>query len=112
MYYKHLKNNKNIYIQSPKYKDFENIYWVVGILILDKNITANLIKKIIQTRNRYKIFFWPMNKQKIVKKYNLKLKGNFKNSEMISKYGLYLPSGLGTTQKEIKYICDKLNSIL
>ena len=53
-----------------------------------------------------------MNKQKIVKKYNLKLKGNFKNSEMISKYGLYLPSGLGTTQKEIKYICDKLNSIL
>ena len=113
LYYKHLKNNKNIYIQSPKYKDFENIYWVVGILILDKNITANLIKKKlfkhgIDTRS----FFWPMNKQKIVKKYNLKLKGNFKNSEMISKYGLYLPSGLGTTQKEIKYICDKLNSIL
>ncbi len=113
LYYKYLKNNKSIYIQSPKYKDIENIYWVVGILILNKNFTANLIKKKlfkngIDTRS----FFWPMNKQNIVKKYNIKLNGNFKNSEMISKYGLYLPSGLGTTQKEIKYICDKLNSII
>ncbi len=52
-----------------------------------------------------------MNKQKIIKRYNIKLNGNFKNSEMISKYGFYLPSGLGTTTKEIKFICDKLNSV-
>ncbi len=58
LYFKYLKDNKNIYIQSPKYKGIENIYWVVGILILNKNFTADKIKKkIIRIWNRYKIFF-------------------------------------------------------
>ena len=112
LYYKYLKDNKNFYIQSPRFKKIENIYWVVGILILNKNFTADSIKKKlsnygIDTRS----FFWPMNKQRIIKKYNIKLKGNFKNSELISKYGFYLPSGLGTTKNEIKFICSKLISI-
>jgi perosamine synthetase len=112
LYYKHLKDNKNIYIQSPKFKEMENIYWVVGVVILKKNFTADYVKeKLFKFGIDTRSFFWPMNKQKIVKKYNIKLSGNFKNSEHISKYGFYLPSGLGTTKKEIKFICSKLNSI-
>ena len=65
---------------------------------------------------KYKIdsrsFFWPMNKQTILKKMNYKFKGTFKNSEFLSKYGLYLPSGLGTTKKEINFVAEILNKIL
>ena len=84
----------------------------VGILILNKKMTAikfrNELKKYkIETRD----FFWPMNKQDALKKYNLRLKKNYKNSEYISKYGLYLPSGLGTSSKDINYVCKCVKKI-
>ena len=56
-------------------------------------------------------FFWPMNKQKILKNYNFK-RNDFKNSEYISKYGFYLPSSLSLKRFEIDFICKKLNEIL
>ena len=112
-YYKKISKNKNIYIQSPKYKKLNNIYWVVGILIKNKKITANeLRKKLMKYKIDSRSFFWPMNKQTILKKMNYKFKGTFKNSEFLSKYGLYLPSGLGTTKKEINFVAEILNKIL
>ena len=65
-YYKKIVKNKNIYIQSPSYNNLKNVYWVVGILIKNKKMTASelqkkLYKKGIDTR----LFFWPMNKQNI-----------------------------------------------
>ena len=70
MYYQLLSKNKNIFIQKPQVKKFKNIYWIVGILILNKKISAKelslkLLKKGIQTRP----FFYPMNKQKILKNF-------------------------------------------
>ena len=113
LYYKYLKNNKNLFIQSPFDKDKENIYWVVGILILNKKYPANMIrKKLLKHNIDTRAFFWPMHKQKILKKYKIKIKGTFQNSEIISKYGFYLPSGIGTTNKEIRYISKKLNECL
>jgi len=113
LYYENLKNNKNIYIQKPNLKNNENIYWVVDIVIKNKKISAEkfrekLYKKNIDTRS----FFWPMDKQNILKKYRIKLKGNFKNSDYISIYGLYLPSGLGTTKREILKICRIINKLI
>ena len=37
---------------------------------------------------------------------------SFPNAEFLSKHGFYLPSGLGITNDEIRYICKNLNSIL
>lgn len=110
LYYQYLKNNKNIFIQRPVDKEKENIYWVVGVLILNKKYTAKIIReKLFKFKIDTRAFFWPMHKQKIVKKYKIRIKGNFKNSEIISKYGFYLPSGIGTTDKEIEYVSKKLN---
>ena len=41
-----------------------------------------------------------MNKQKILKKYLKKSKEKFKNSEYLSKYGLYVPSYYNLKKKE------------
>ncbi len=113
LYFEKLKNNKNIFIPPPKNNYSKNIYWVVAILILNKKMgkdakkTMNYLKKKgIGSRP----FFWPMNKQNILKKLKYKIKGNFKNSEYISKYGFYLPSSIDLTKKEVNLICKIVNN--
>jgi len=70
-------------------------------------LRKKLFKFGIETRS----FFWPMNKQKIFKKLKIKFKGSFPNSNYISKYGFYLPSGIGTTSKDISFVCKKINQV-
>ena len=42
----------------------------------------------------------------------VKFKNKFPNSEYLAKYGFYLPSGLGITKKQIRFICKNLNQII
>ena len=113
-YYNNLKNNKKIYIQPLRNNYSKNIYWVVGILISkrlrlsNKNLMAQLLKKKIQSRS----FFWPMHKQKIFKKMKLFTNEKYPISEYLAKKGLYLPSGLGITNKQIDYVSEMVNKIL
>jgi len=115
-YFQRLRNNKNIYIPEISRSYAKNIYWIIAFVITNKNLkidakklTKMLIKYGIQTRP----FFWPMHMQKILKnKYKISNGDSYKNSEYISKYGLYLPSSLDIKSNQIKFICDKVNSIL
>jgi|TARA_B110000211_G_C14071517_1_gene550195 perosamine synthetase len=115
LYFSLLKNNRFIKIQKPSLKYADNIYWVFGVLLnpnlrltRDK-VVKKLSQKNIQTRN----FFYPMHKQKIFQKLKIFSKNlKYPNSEFLSKNGFYLPSGLGITNKEIKYVCSALNLIL
>jgi len=113
LYHKLLSNNVNIFIQKPKINNLKNIYWIVGILILNKKITAKelsskLLKKGIQTRP----FFYPMNKQKILSKFIKKDGDKHLNSKHISKYGLYLPSYYDLKNDDVKFICNELNDLI
>ena len=115
-YFQKLKNNKNIYIPETSRSYAKNIYWVIAFVITNKSLNINA-KKLMKMLMRYGIqtrpFFWPMHMQKIFKnKYKINISGNYKNSEYISKYGLYLPSSLDIKSNQIKFICDKVNSIL
>jgi len=114
LYYERLKNNSNILIQPPRNKFSKNIYWVIAILIKNKKLkidnlkASKILKKYgIETRP----FFWPMHRQKILKKYNFYKSNNYKNSDYISKYGFYLPSSLDLKISEINYICKIMNKI-
>ena len=113
-YYKYLSVNKNIYIPMPKKNNVKNIYWVVGILIVNTKLKFNakyvmneLKKKNIGTRP----FFWPMHRQKMLKKMSFYNSKQFPNSDYISKYGFYLPSSLTLTKSKIKYISNCVNEI-
>lgn len=112
-YYSLLKNNKNIYIQKPILGKNQNIYWVVGILIKGKKKLATSVRKRLnQLGIDSRSFFWPMHKQTVLKKIGVKFKNKFPNSEYLAKYGFYLPSGLGITKKQIRFICKNLNQIV
>ena len=115
LYFSLLKKNLFIKIQKPSLEYADNIYWVFGVLLkpnskLSRDKVVNkLLKKNIQTRN----FFYPMHKQKIFQKLKIFNKNSqFPNAEFLSRNGFYLPSGLGVTNNEIRYICKTLNSIL
>ena len=114
-YYEKLKKNKNIFIPEPKKYFAKNIYWVVAVLIINKKIKLDA-KKVMLKLNKLGIgtrpFFWPMHKQKILKNLKMYNSPKFTNSEFISKYGFYLPSGLSLKASEIEYICKKVNLIL
>lgn len=112
-YYSYLKNNKNIYIQKPSLNNIKNVYWVVGVLIKNKKILATKIRsKLKKLGIETRAFFCPMNKQKIFKKIGIKFRTKFPNSEYLSKYGFYLPSGLGITSKQIKFVSKRLLKLL
>ncbi|MDB9826740.1 DegT/DnrJ/EryC1/StrS family aminotransferase [Candidatus Pelagibacter sp.] len=115
-YFQKLKNNKNIYIPETKRSYAKNIYWVIAFVITNKNLKINgkkLMKMLLKYGIQTRPFFWPMHMQKIFKnKYKINISGKYKNSEYISKYGLYLPSSLDITSNQIQFICNKVNAIL
>ena len=110
-----LRQCNKIYIQPDKLKYSKNIFWVFGILLKRNTgftrdwLVKKLLKSNIQTRN----FFYPMHKQKIFHKMKLFLKKNkFPNADYLSQNGFYLPSGLGTSNKEIDFVAKTLKDIL
>ena len=115
-YFEKLKNNKNIYMPEGSRIYAKNIYWVIAIVITNKDLKIDakqLMKKLLNYGIQTRPFFWPMHKQSVFRKKNkISISGNYKNSEYISKYGLYLPSSLDIKSNQINFICDKLNLIL
>ena len=112
-YYEKLKLNNNIQILPPFNSFSKNIYWVVGILIKNKKMTAlNLSKKLLKFGIETRPFFWPMHQQSIFKKLKLFKNQNYPNSTYLSKYGLYVPSYLLLKKKEINKISNVINKIL
>lgn len=112
LYNKYLRDIKSITL--PVEEDWaKNIYWMFGILIekdfgkTRDRVIVDLFKRGIETR----IFFIPIHKQPIFRKMNLFLNECYPVSEELSKKGLYLPSGSGLEEKEIKYIAKSIKEI-
>ena len=113
MYYKYLKDNNSFILQTNKTKYSKNIYWVFGILLNrnSKYTRDEVMKKLLKYRIDTRPFFLSMNQQKIFKKLGYFKNKSMKNSEYISKNGFYVPSGLGISKSDIRYVCSVLNKI-
>ena len=114
LYYKYLKHNKKLLLQENSNSYSNNIYWVFGILLKkDLKISRNTImKKLLSYNIDTRPFFLSMNKQKIFKQKKIFKNVKMPNSEYLSDNGFYVPSGLGISNKEIRYVCFTLNKIL
>ena len=114
LYYRYLKHNKKLLLQENSNSYSNNIYWVFGIL-LKKNLKISrntIMKKLLGYNIDTRPFFLSMNKQKIFKQKKFFKNIKMPNSEYLSDNGFYVPSGLGISNKEIKYVCFTLNKIL
>ncbi len=89
----------------------------IGFLGLSlKKTIIDQIKEMIKALTNRNIgtrpFFWPMHKQDAFKNRGYFKNVNLPNSEFIAKNGFYLPSGLGLTSVELKFVKDAVISIL
>jgi perosamine synthetase len=112
-YYKRLSQNKNIYMTPPKISYSKNIYWVVGIVIINKKILASsIIKKLGTYGIGARPFFWPMHEQKIFKKMKIFNKKKYPNSSYLGRYGFYIPSYPKITNADMNYVISKIEKLL
>ena len=113
--YSELLSNLTNLIQIPIASNScaSNIYWVYGIVLKSKDfnasdVAAKLKNEGIGTRP----FFYPMHNQPVFKKKGLFIGESYRNSEIISKQGLYLPSGMKLSNDQIYKVAKKLKNIL
>ena len=112
-YSKELKEIPALQLPVLSNKFSKNIFWVYSLIIKNKNFKAIELSKILKKKGiETRPFFYPMHMQPVIKKLKLINKNEkFPVSEQIYKYGLYLPSGIGNTFKEIKEVIKQLKKI-
>lgn len=92
----------------------ENIYWVFGV-VLDEQVPFDAREAIARLRERgigARHFFWPMHEQPVLRKLGYFANERCPNAERIARRGLFLPSGIATTQEEVEAAAEALREIL
>lgn len=93
-------------IELPVEKEYaKRLYWHYEIKVKNRDEMAKELERAgIETR----LAFVPMNKQPAFRKRGLFLRDTYPVAEEISKKLLSLPTGLALTDKEVKYVCEKI----
>jgi perosamine synthetase len=91
----------------------KNVYWMYGVLVdpikfgmTKDELRIKLKEKGVDTRD----FFYPPNQQPVLRKY-LKAGDKFPNCELAAKRGMYLPSGLALTDRQMMAVADALKDL-
>ena len=100
-YVKNLKTNNNFFILENEIQKGNVPLWI--------DCYSDKRNKLIKFLKKFDIpvrkFWHPLNTQKEFKTSNAKLK----NSIFLSKKLMWLPSGFNLSEKQIKFICNKIN---
>jgi perosamine synthetase len=112
LYKKYLSDCKDVVFQIDE-ADSLNVHWMNPILIDSRKLgkpkdelVLFLKKNGIDTR----MLFGGMHLQKSLKKYGCDCSGSYPVTDNLTKHGLYLPSGSGLSEEDIREICDKIIS--
>jgi perosamine synthetase len=83
----------------------KNIFWMYGVLSQKREeVRKFLLRNGIETRE----FHLPLHCQPVIKEAGLFKNEKYPAADYLSKYGFYLPSGPDISDKEIRYVCQKL----
>jgi len=100
---------------APSRTDYaSSIYWVFGVVLTERvgfdaaEAMARLARAGVGTRP----FFWPMHEQPVFRRMGLFEGEHHPVAERIARRGLYLPSGLALTPKQIQASARALRSVL
>ena len=112
--YNKILTSYDLPISLPVEKEWaKSTFWMYGIVLKNKKITAKtLSRKLFDNKIETRPLFLGMHEQPVFKKMNLFKSESYPNTEYLSKYGLYLPSGLRLNKSKIELICKTLKSIL
>ncbi len=113
--YNQILNSYNLPIFLPtEQKWAKSTFWMYGIMLNeDCKISAKqLAKKLWENKIETRPLFLGMHEQPIFKKMNLFKNESYPNTEKLSEFGLYLPSGLKLNKYKIQKVCRTLKKIL
>ncbi len=71
-----------------------------------------LMVKLLENGINSRKFFQGMHRQPSLQKYGCDCAGKYPISDWLAENGLYLPSGSGLKENEIKYICNTIIKII
>ena len=111
-YKKYLADLKDIKINQER-KNTKSVYWMAS-LVLGKNIRKKisrdaLMKLLKKDGIETRPFFYPVSKMPM---YKNNQRFSNPNTYTLSKRGLNLPSGVNLTEKDVKFICEKIRKII
>ena len=92
----------------------ENIYWVYG-LVLDDSVefdAEEVMKNLAKLGVGCRPFFFPMHQQPVLSKMGLFDVETYPVAEIISRRGVYIPSGLAITEDSLQQVAAHLNRLL
>jgi perosamine synthetase len=93
----------------------ENIYWVYGMVLGDK-LSFDAAEAIRRLAKNYRVearpFFWPMHEQPVFLKMGLFKNESCPISERLARRGLYIPTGMGLTNKEIQMVVNGIRDLV
>lgn len=97
-------------IKSTSYA--ENIFWVFGIVLKNKPV-EDIVMKLGEKKIGTRPFFWPMSEQPVLAQMGLVESGkNYPVSMKLGENGFYLPSGLGISDDELKFVADSFIEVM
>jgi perosamine synthetase len=114
LYDSYFSGREDVAVLPPSQTFADNIYWVYGLVLNDSlgldadQVMPRLGEKGVGTRP----FFWPMHEQPVFHQMGLLQGESHPVSERLARKGFYLPSGLGTSDDELKYCAEALVNIL
>ena len=112
LYNKHLSKIEGITL-PPKKPWAKNVYWMYAIVVEDAfGISRDeLQKKLYERGIDTRTFFIPLHRQSALKRLGLVTSDTYPVADEIAERGMYLPSGLAITKKEIEEVCDTIHEI-
>ena len=100
------------WLQLPKQSTAasENAYWVYGVVLHEEApFDAEALRDYLRSRGiDSRRFFFPLNHQPVLRRLGLVSDAPMPVAEGLWKRGIYLPSGLGTTDEEVDRTIEEL----
>jgi perosamine synthetase len=90
-----------------------NIFWVYGLILSDSVAfdAETAMKRMASMNIGTRPFFWPMHEQPVFRKMGLFDNKSYPMAERMARRGLYIPSGMALTEKQIECVSDVLHEI-
>ena len=92
----------------------KSVYWMYGI-VLDESTGFDAVQFALKLKEKgveTRPFFLGMHEQPIFQKMGLFHNEKYPVTERIARQGLYLPSGLTLTEKQLSHVCDTVKNVL
>ncbi|HXH99444.1 MAG TPA: DegT/DnrJ/EryC1/StrS aminotransferase family protein [Sphingobacteriaceae bacterium] len=89
----------------------KNIYWVFGLIAPNEKEKERLTKFLHHKQIGTRPFFWCMHEQPLLKSLGYSDNLKYPVAENLARCGMYIPSGLGISEIELKVVTDAIKSL-